>query len=270
MLLRSASTPVLNSWFPHSSKDSSPEPDILPLIPRTSSISLSASSLSPFSCSSREDSIQKMTRALSASDLRELAVAKKRPFGRTLNGISLEEEEVEEETSTSSLWSEECEVGGGIGGGGGKIFGGGGGGSDGGDSSNNGNDSIDAYYQRMIEINPGNALLLGNYARFLKEIRGNFERAEEYCARAILASPNDGEVLSMYGDLVWQTHKDPVRAETYFDRAVKASPDDCYVIASNARFLWDAEEEKVEAMKEASQPCYFNGAHFPPPLAATS
>ncbi|KAF5741992.1 PsbD mRNA maturation factor Nac2 chloroplastic [Tripterygium wilfordii] len=269
MLLRSASTPILNSCFPHSTKDSSPEPDILPQIPRTCSISLSVSSSSPFSSSSHEDSIKKMIRALSESDLRELAVQQKRPFGRTLNGILLEEE-IEEETSTASLWNEkECEVGGGIGGAGGKICGGG---SDCGDSSNNGNDSMDAFYQRMIEANPRNGLLLGNYVRFLKEIRGDFEKAEEYCARAILANPNDGEVLSMYGDLVWQKHKDPVRAETYYDRAAKASPDDCHVMASYARFLWDAEEEEEEgeAMKEASRPCYFNGAHCSPPLAAAS
>ncbi|KAF5725831.1 hypothetical protein HS088_TW23G00561 [Tripterygium wilfordii] len=273
MLLRSSSTPILDSWFPPSSKDFSPEPDNLPQIHRTRSISLSASSSSLLSSSSHEDSIKKMTRALSESDLRELAVPMKRPFGSTWNGISLEEE-VEEETSTASLWSEkDCEVGGGIGGGGGKICGGGGGGSDRGDSSNNGNDSMDSYYQRMIEANPSNGLLLGNYARFLKEIRGDFEKAEEYCARAILASPNDGEFLSLYGDLVWQIHKDPVRAETYFDRAVKASPDDCYAMASYARFLWDAEEdeeEEVESMKEASRPCYFNGAHCPSPLAAAS
>ena len=73
-------------------------------------------------------------------------------------------------------------VGGGVGSNGGRICGGGGGrGSDGGDggdvggsgffeSNNHGSDSTDAYYQNMIEANPGNALLLGNYAKFLKEV----------------------------------------------------------------------------------------------------
>ena len=78
-------------------------------------------------------------------------------------------------------------VGGGVGSNGGRICGGGGGGggggrgSDGGDggdvggsgffgSNNHGSDSTDAYYQTMIEANPGNALLLGNYAKFLKEV----------------------------------------------------------------------------------------------------
>lgn len=72
--------------------------------------------------------------------------------------------------------------GGGVGGGGGRVCGGGGGGgSDGGDGSGfgadsndsnswHGHDSTDAYYQKMIEANPGNALLLANYAKFLKEV----------------------------------------------------------------------------------------------------
>ena len=69
-----------------------------------------------------------------------------------------------------------------VGGGNGSIGGGcGGRGSDGGDGgdnggsgsfegNNHGNDKTDVYYQKMIEANPGNALLLGNYAKFLKEV----------------------------------------------------------------------------------------------------
>nr|GMC75001.1 Serine/threonine-protein kinase [Ipomoea batatas] len=89
-----------------------------------------------------------------------------------------------------------------------------------------GHDSTDAYYQKMIEANPGNALLLANYAKFLKEVRGDTVKAEEYCGRAILANPSDGSVLSLYADLIWQTHKDSARAQSYFDQAVKSDPDD--------------------------------------------
>ncbi|KAF8025360.1 hypothetical protein BT93_F2258 [Corymbia citriodora subsp. variegata] len=151
-------------------------------------------------------------------------------------------------------------VGGGMGSGGSSgIYVGGGdvggrGGSDAGDggfgfyenNKNPGSDGTDAYYRKMIEANPGNALLLGNYAKFLKEVRGDLAKAEEYSGRAILANPNDANILSLYADVIWQTRKDSQRAESYFDRAVKTAPEDSYVLASYAKFLWDAEEEEEE------------------------
>ncbi|XP_019088870.1 PREDICTED: probable monogalactosyldiacylglycerol synthase 1, chloroplastic isoform X2 [Camelina sativa] len=116
--------------------------------------------------------------------------------------------------------------------------GGGGGGGSGG---------VDSYYEDMIQRYPGDTLLLSNYARFLKEVKGDGRKAEEYCERAMLSeNGRDGEMLSMYGDLIWQNHGDGVRAHSYFDQAVQSSPDDCHVLASYARFLWDAEEEEEE------------------------
>ncbi|XP_058074434.1 uncharacterized protein LOC131223138 [Magnolia sinica] len=169
--------------------------------------------------------------------------------------------------------------GGGFGavGGGGICGGRGGGGGGGGDGdggsgfsdSNSGNDSTDVHYQKMIEANPGNGLLLANYARFLKEVRGDLFKAEEYCGRAILANPGDGDVLSLYAELIWQTHKDSHRAKSYFDQAIQAAPDNCYVLASNAQFLWDAEEEEEDKGNNAPS-SFFQGAAPHIPLAAAS
>ncbi|KAJ4910805.1 Tetratricopeptide repeat (TPR)-like superfamily protein [Raphanus sativus] len=122
----------------------------------------------------------------------------------------------------------------------------------------------------MIEGNPGNGMFLSNYAKFLKEVRKDYLKAEEYCGRAILVNPNDGNVLAMYAELVWMIHKDSSRAESYFNRAVAAAPDDCYVQASYARFLWDAEEEEggeeekeerheEERVPQASRMSFFTG-----------
>uniref|UniRef100_A0A5B7A4X3 Uncharacterized protein n=1 Tax=Davidia involucrata TaxID=16924 RepID=A0A5B7A4X3_DAVIN len=314
MLLRSASTPIMNSCLPNS-KISSPKSEIVVQIPMTRSVSM-VSSVSSCSLPPNNDSIKRMTRALSDSDLRELSVSKRRPFSRKggLSTIAAEEEEEEEREEVGpvsrsesldrlffSSYGLDCAIGGRdnkglvgvlVGGGtgccGGQICGGGGGdgdgdggGSDGGDGdgssgfsdSNHGNDSTDVYYQKMIEANPGNALLSGNYARFLKEVRGDFVKAEEYCERSILANPSDGNVLKLYADLIWQTHKDAPRAENYYDQAVKAAPDDCYVMASYARFLWDAEDDDGDESKDTSSinlspPSFFQGT--PPPLAAAA
>ncbi|GLJ49024.1 hypothetical protein SUGI_1034200 [Cryptomeria japonica] len=100
----------------------------------------------------------------------------------------------------------------------------------------------DIYYEEMLEANPGNALLLRNYAKFLHEVKRDIDKAEKFYARAVLASPADGEVLSLYAELVWEAHKDVDTAEAYFKQAVQAAPHDCYVIASYANFLWNLEE----------------------------
>nr|GFA18586.1 hypothetical protein [Tanacetum cinerariifolium] len=123
----------------------------------------------------------------------------------------------------------------------------------------------------MIDANPGNSLILVNYAKYLKEVRGDLVKAEEFYSRAILANPSDGNALSMYADLIWATQKDSSRAETYFDQAVKASPDDCYVMASYARFLWDADEEDEEEVSSmnVSPPSFLHEASQQFPVAAT-
>ncbi|XP_011015556.1 PREDICTED: uncharacterized protein LOC105119147 [Populus euphratica] len=307
MLLRSSSTPILDSWIPPHLKEPSPEPESVHQFQKTRPISLTASSSSPFSSISSQDhdSIKRMTRAFSEADLRDLSVPKRKPSNGILNGIPVDEE-VEKKVSfwEGGLFFEGCEAGekgeghngvlevsvtGGGSDGGGRKFCGGRGRSDFGDDggsgsreSNEGTETTDVYYQTMIEANPGNPLFLRNYARFLKEIRLDFVKAEEYCGRAILANPNDADVLSMYADLIWQSHKNASRAESYFDRAVKAAPDDCYVMASYARFLWEAEEEEEgegedgeqeqrENMSKLSPSTFFHGSKPPlPPLAASS
>lgn len=153
MLLRSSSTPILNSCIPNPNlKDSPHEHEILHRIPPTRSLTLSASS----SSLSLDASPSRMTRALSETDLP--ARSKTTSFGSALFSFSE---------------SDECESasveGGGSGGGGGWDNSGGGG--SGFWNSNNGNDSTDLYYRTMIEANPGNPLFLGNYARYLKEVR---------------------------------------------------------------------------------------------------
>ncbi|XP_050235066.1 uncharacterized protein LOC126683260 [Mercurialis annua] len=232
MLLRSSSTPILDSWLPE------PEFEVLK---RTKSIS----------------------------------------FHYPQSSLALQETNLQKHKNGSPVNKKECGlqtlvIGGatGSGGGGGGCCGGGGGKrSDGGDGNGGSefyrNENTDAYYKKMISANPGNALLLGNYAKFLKEVRGDFAKAEEYCGRAILANPSDGNILSVYGDLIWQKEKDAERAETYFDQAVKTAPEDCYVLASYARFLWDAEEEENENETKSAPILFISPPHHPP-LAAAS
>ncbi|KAL5200026.1 hypothetical protein ABZP36_021229 [Zizania latifolia] len=143
------------------------------------------------------------------------------------------------------------------------VVGGGGGGKKGCSGRGQGGDSdsrraVDAHYRRMIQVDPDNPLLLGNYAKFLKEVEGDVARAQEYCERAIVANPGDGEALALYAGLVWETSRDADRADAYYTRAVQAAPDDCCVLGSYAGFLWDAEEDDEYDGHDGQQ-------HQPPP-----
>lgn len=233
MLLRSSSNPALHTCFRHENpkESSSFESLFIHRNPRSPTVSL-------YTFNSLNDSPKKLTRASSEADLSGYFVSKARsPLCKNTNcllsSIAVEEVSEGEESdnggllfSTSGLYQNDGHEFGvmvdGIGGGGGegKISG------RGGHGNHHENDSTDLYYQNMIEANPGNAMLLSNYAKYLKEVRGDYSKAEEYCSRAILANPNDGNVLSMYAGLIWETQKDAPRAQNYFDQAVQASPDD--------------------------------------------
>ncbi|KAL5224491.1 hypothetical protein ABZP36_011130 [Zizania latifolia] len=171
------------------------------------------------------------------------------------------------EGAANSLALVEDVVGGG--GGGRKVCGGGG---QGGDSDSR--RAADAYYRRMIRADPDNSLLLGNYARFLKEVEGDVARAQEYCERAIVANPGDGEALALYAGLVWETSRDADRADAYYTRAVQAAPDDCYVLGSYAGFLWDAEEDDEHDGHDGDQqqqlPPFPGASAQPPSITAAS
>lgn len=283
MLLKSSSNPALNSWFQQQAPIGipSPEPDFIHRNSRSPTISLYSSSL-------LNDSPKKIIRASSESDLIGLTKPKRRSSlnssNRLISSMVVEEDVEAEESETKGLLfsssgldgDEGCRVhamvdGSGGGDGGRKICGGGGGNGD-----YYGSDATDVYYQNMIESNPGNSLILANYAKYLKEVRCDFVKAEEFCSRAILANPSDGNALSMYADLIWETQKDSSRAQSYFDQAVKASPDDCYVMASYARFLWDADEEDEEEHEAVSNmnitapPGFFQEASQQFPIAAAS
>ncbi|KAL7601484.1 hypothetical protein Lser_V15G23985 [Lactuca serriola] len=247
MLLRSSSNPALNSWFRHENpKESSTlEHLFIRRNPRSPTISL-------YSLNPKNDSPKKIARASSEADLNGSFVTNGMSPLCKLSSLAVSEDSEGEESddgvlmfSTSGLY-ENGHGFGVIGGGGGegKISG------RGGHGNHNENDSTDFYYQNMIEANPGNAMLLSNYAKYLKEARCDYPKAEEYYSRAILANPSDGNVFSMYADLIWETHKDARRAQSYFDQAVQASPDDCYVMASYARFLWDADDDDDDEEEE--------------------
>ncbi|KAL4388453.1 hypothetical protein GQ457_09G022320 [Hibiscus cannabinus] len=102
---------------------------------------------------------------------------------------------------------------------------------------------IEDYYRRMVHENPGNPLVLSNYARFLHQSKGDLEGAEEYYLQSIQADPGDGETMSQYAKLVWDLHHDHDKASHYFELAIEANPGNSNVLAAFASFLWETDED---------------------------
>ncbi|EPS66873.1 hypothetical protein M569_07905, partial [Genlisea aurea] len=256
MLLRSSSTPILNSWIPNSVSGfgSSLESEALPRLIRTRSVSLTT----PF-----DEGFGKTTPMRIACDSEPMKAKKTARLPALPKPGKIQEKKDVLETPPLFLHSSASGAaavaateseglpdtlvpGGGTGVGGDcnkRPF-------DGSDSGSQdprswlGQGCNDSYYQTMIDANPGDPLLLANYAKFLKEVKGDTIRAEEYYGRAILENPRDSNALSHYADLIWQTHRDAERADTYFNQAVRTDPNDCYVLASYAHFLWDVEDSE--------------------------
>ncbi|KAH9623851.1 hypothetical protein KSS87_003870 [Heliosperma pusillum] len=102
--------------------------------------------------------------------------------------------------------------------------------------------SMEEYYKKMVEENPGSPLFLTNYAQFLHQTKKDLGGAEEYYSRAILIDPGDGDILEKYAQVTWEHHGDEDRALSYFERAVQASPDNSHIQAAYAGFLWETED----------------------------
>lgn len=171
MLLKSSSNPALNSWFQQQNPKPS-SPDHVDLIHRN----IKSQSRSLHSSNSL------ISRTSSENDLTNLSYVKRKNNCVKCLVSYVEDVEEVEEIENMGLWfstsgldvNEGCRLqfttdgtSGGGGFGGGNICGGGGGGNG---DCDNGSDSTDVYYKNMIEANPGNSLILTNYAKYLKEV----------------------------------------------------------------------------------------------------
>lgn len=156
MLLRSYSSPVLNSCLPQY-LNSEPEFSVSRMIPMSRSFSSIQMSSVSF-----DDRSKKMARIASETDLKEFERSRPVNSGSCSNKlhgfpstVKYTDDEEEEEH---------------VGGGGGWRLSGGGSGGSGFRDSNGGSEIMEMYYQEMIAADPGNSMVLSNYARFLKEV----------------------------------------------------------------------------------------------------
>jgi|GEM_PF-6931689 len=66
----------------------------------------------------------------------------------------------------------------------------------------NDNDKAEALYRQAIEAVPNHAIHLGNFANFLRNVRGNYKEAEQYYRRAIEADPKLTEHIGNFAQML--------------------------------------------------------------------
>lgn len=71
---------------------------------------------------------------------------------------------------------------------------------------------------------PARASSFFDYARFLQNVRRDYDRAEEMWRRAIEANPNHAGILGGYARFLQNVRRDYDRAEKMYRRATRTDP----------------------------------------------
>ncbi|XP_047045782.1 uncharacterized protein LOC124650282 [Lolium rigidum] len=95
------------------------------------------------------------------------------------------------------------------------------------------------WYELAVAEEPGNSLILANFAQFLYLTRNDHKRAEHYFERAVRADPADAEALSRYATFLWKARDDVAAAEETYQEAIAADPGNAHYAAAYAHFLWN-------------------------------
>ena len=80
-------------------------------------------------------------------------------------------------------------------------------------------DQAEEYYKKAIKLDSNNVNNIGSYALFLSDIRKKYDQAEAYYKKAMELNPNSANNIGNYAHHIIISSHDFHRAETYIDRA---------------------------------------------------
>ena len=89
-----------------------------------------------------------------------------------------------------------------------------------------------AAYDKMLELDPGNAYVLNNYAYHMATHGGDLKRAEQMSAMSLKAEPNNPVYLDTYGWILHIKGQDEL-AKFYLERALNNAMKDNLIIEIN-------------------------------------
>uniref|UniRef100_K3X5B2 Uncharacterized protein n=1 Tax=Globisporangium ultimum (strain ATCC 200006 / CBS 805.95 / DAOM BR144) TaxID=431595 RepID=K3X5B2_GLOUD len=92
-------------------------------------------------------------------------------------------------------------------------------------------------YQQAIELDKTHTVNLGNYARFLHVVCGNFDLAQTHFKLAIAADPLHAPNLTNYATFLKRARHNVDQAEQYYMQALRLAPNDVNVLGNYANLL---------------------------------
>lgn len=114
-------------------------------------------------------------------------------------------------------------------------------------------DSAYAYYDKALDLNPGNLLTLNNYAYYLAEEGRDLDRAETMSAVTIKENPENGTALDTYAWILFKK-KDYERAREYIDEAIANEEHptaELWEHAGDIYFMCGSPDEALDFWKKA-------------------
>ena len=98
-------------------------------------------------------------------------------------------------------------------------------------------EQAEAIYRRGLDQFPTSVPLLGSFALFLQNVRGDYDAADEHFRRAQAIDPENAMTLDDYGVFLHHARKDYEGAEELYRRALKVEPEFAYSLGNCAGLL---------------------------------
>ena len=110
-------------------------------------------------------------------------------------------------------------------------------------------DEAEEYYLKALELVPEDATSNGNYANFLTDIKKDYDKAEKYYLKALELAPEDATNNGNYAIFLTNIKKDYDKAEKYYLKALEVVPENTNNNRNYAIFLKDIKKDYDKAEK---------------------
>ena len=108
----------------------------------------------------------------------------------------------------------------------------------------------------LLKQFPNEAGLLKDYAAFLKNIRKDYDKAEEYYKKAIKLDPKNADNIGNYAIFLENIRKDYDKAEEYYKKAIKLDPKNADNIGNYVAFLENIRKDHDKVLEAIEAAIY--------------